>query len=621
MNLHKISEIINFVINNFGSAFFYTPPIYKNSESILFTTPLKHKIIYKSDSISEKFQQIENFYKNKYIGYAILNYELGYKFEAKVEPLLEKIKKEEPLGKFVFFNKKGMIKFDSNKIEYDFNSKSIDIKPIINFKLNTNKIDYINNVKIIKDYISQGYTYQVNYTVKGNFAVNKNLVDLFGTLIFNQSAKYTAIINRGDKIIISISPELFFKFKDNDIIVTPMKGTIKRGYNRETDKLNKQQLLESKKENAENLMIVDLMRNDIGRISKFGSVQVKKMFKIEKYESLFQMVSTIKSQLIKPDLTKIITNIFPCGSITGAPKIKTMQIIESLEKEPRGVYTGGIGIIKKNSIIFNVAIRTLIIDKKTNTGEIGLGSGIVWDSKPEEEYKEVKLKGNYLTNPQKYFELFESILIENKIPFLLEEHLLRLENAADYFLFYFNKKEIHKSINKELANLDENSYKLKIMLNKWGKINIIIEPLADFNGTVKIVIADKKISSTNKFQYFKTTNRIIYDRLFKQYRGKGFYDVVFFNERNELAEGSFNNILIKKGDNYFTPPVSAGLLNGVYRNYLLKTEKNIIEKFLSVEQIKSADEIYLTNSVRKKVKINEIYLGDKIIFPEAEQIA
>ncbi|MFH0733369.1 MAG: aminodeoxychorismate synthase component I [bacterium] len=614
MKLNKISEIINFVINNFGSAFFYTPPIYKNAQSILFTTPVKYNLIYKDDSILEKFQQIENFYKNKYIGYAILNYELGYKLESKFEPLLDKIKKEEPLGKFVFFNKKGMIKFDSKKIEYDFNSKSIDTKPIINFKLNTNKIDYINNVKIIKDYISQGYTYQVNYTVKGKFTLNKNLVDLFGTLIFNQSAKYTAIINRGDKIIISISPELFFKFQDKEITVTPMKGTIKRGYNRDTDKTNKAILLKSKKENAENLMIVDLMRNDIGRVSKFGSVKVKKMFKIEKYESLFQMVSTIKSKLVKPNLTKILTNIFPCGSITGAPKIKTMQIIDSLEKEPRGVYTGGIGIIKKNSIIFNVAIRTLVIDKKTNTGEIGLGSGIVWDSTAEEEYKEVKLKGNYLTKPEKYFELFESILVENKIPYLLEEHLLRLRKASDYFLFYYNKKELIKEINKAINNLDNKQYKLKIVLNKWGKINTFVEQLNNFAEPIKVIIAEKNISSINKFQYFKTTNRIMYDRLFKLFRKKGFYDVLFFNQNNQVAEGSFNNILIKKDNAYFTPPITAGVLNGIYRAYLLKTENNVFEKQLSIEDIKFADEIYLINSVRKKVKIDEIYLGDEKIF-------
>ena len=259
-----------------------------------------------------------------------------------------------------------------------------------------------------------------------------------------------------------------------DIIKSkPMKGTSRRGIDLSSDSLIKYQLETSEKNIAENVMIVDLIRNDLGKISKYGSVKVKNLFQVEKYESVYQMVSTIESKLRKKiQLSDVLRNIFPCGSITGAPKIRTMEIIKELEKEERGIYTGAIGLIRKNKVTFSVPIRTLCIDKKTGKGEIGLGSGIVWDSVAEEEYEETQLKGKFLTDPEKPFEIFETILVNNNKIFLLEEHLDRMQQAAEYFLFCFDRAKIKSQIEKVIKSADNEKFRFRISLSKSGKLNL-----------------------------------------------------------------------------------------------------------------------------------------------------
>ena len=234
-----------------------------------------------------------------------------------------------------------------------------------------------------------------------------------------------------------------------------MKGTIKRGINLSDDLHHIKLLKRSAKDKAENVMIVDLLRNDIGKISKTGSVQPYNLFHIEKYESLFQMVSSVKAEL-KKDISfgDIIKNLFPCGSVTGAPKIRTMEIINKLEQYTRGIYTGSAGIIGKKSSVFNVAIRTIKIEKETGKGEIGIGSGIVWDSIPEEEYKETLLKCNFLLKPLEYFEIIETMKAENNKITLLSAHIKRLKNAASYFLFRFDEVKIRKHIASLMDELD-----------------------------------------------------------------------------------------------------------------------------------------------------------------------
>ncbi len=599
-----IKEIIDFVTCTANAAFFYTPPIYGKSESYLFLKPKEIITIKSLRNIDEKLNRVDKLVAKGFYGYSLLNYEAGYLFE---KTLSKYLPKNEKLIQFFFYDKKNVQLFKSTEIEFN-ESEKYKIK---NFKLNASKNEFTNSISKIKSYIEEGDTYQVNYTVKGKFNFSGSLSGLFTSLIFNQSAKYIAVINNNNKIIISLSPELFFEIKAGKIVAKPMKGTSRRGTNISSDLLIKRELENSAKNRAENVMIVDLIRNDLGKISKYGSVNVKNLFEVEKYESVFQLVSTIESKLREDvKLSNVFKNIFPCGSITGAPKIRTMEIINELEKEKRGIYTGSIGLIRKNKITFNVPIRTLSINKKSGKGEIGLGSGVVWDSIADEEFEETKLKGKFLTEPTKLYEIIETMLIENRKIFLLNEHLYRMKQAAEFFLFTFSNNKIRNKIDSILKKLDNKKYKLKISLNKWGSLNFFISKIIEDNKEIKIILSNQQIDLNNKFQYFKTSNRQLYDSEYKKFSKQGFFDVIYFNGNGELAEGAITNIFIYKNDVISTPPINAGILPGVYRKYLLKNNSFIIERKLFKEDLIEADKIVLTNSVRGEVVVNKLFVNE-----------
>jgi para-aminobenzoate synthetase/4-amino-4-deoxychorismate lyase len=603
--LININQIFKTLQKQNYSAFFFTPPIYRNAKSYIFTKPNKILTLNKSD-FEKKINIVDKILDDGSIGYSVINYEAGYLFEKKLHKFL---RGNEALAEFAFFDKNNFIEIESGKINFDFTNNF----KITNFRLNTNKNDYIKSINKVKSYIESGDTYQVNYTIKGKFTFSGDLSSLFQSLVFNQSAQYIAVINLLDRFIISISPELFFELNGRRITAKPMKGTTQRGINLQSDSLSKYKLQNSEKEKAENVMIVDLLRNDLGRISKFGSVKVPALFEVEKYESVYQMTSEITS-LLKNGIkfSDIIKNIFPCGSVTGAPKIRTMEIINSIEKENRNVYTGSIGLLLKKKILFNVAIRTLVINKATGKGEIGLGSGVVWDSEPEKEYNEVILKSKFFTSSQNYFEIFESALIRNCEVVFLKEHLERLKSTANYFLFKYNEKSILRKIYSTLKKLDKSkTYKLKFSLNKLGELKLEVTELKPLPDKIKVILSKNRISSQNKFQFFKTTNRKLYNDEHKKFSQKGFFDVIYLNEKNEVVEGAITNLFMRKNDLVLTPPIISGALTGIYRSYLLKQNSDIKENNISVEELIQSDEIFLTNSVRGKIKVDEFYLNER----------
>jgi para-aminobenzoate synthetase/4-amino-4-deoxychorismate lyase len=600
----NITDILNKVFATPNVAFFYTPPIYGKSDSYLFLKPKEIVTIKSLRNLDEKLNRIDHLIGDGFVGYSSLNYEAGYLFEKTLNKFLSK---NEDLIQFLFYDKKNVQTIKSNKILFD----SFEKYKIKNFKLNTTNNEFTKSISKIKSYIEEGDTYQVNYTIKGKFNFEGSYSGLFSNLVFNQSAQYIAVINNNGKIIISVSPEMFFEKNGRKIISKPMKGTARRGSDHSNDEFIKYELERSEKNRAENVMIVDLIRNDLGRVSEYGSVKVRNIFNVEKYESVYQMVSTVESKLKKNvKLSDVLKNIYPCGSITGAPKIRTMEIINELEKENRGIYTGSIGLIRKNKITFNVPIRTLVIDKKTNRGEIGLGSGIVWDSIAEEEYEETKLKGKFLTEPVKPFEIMETMKIENGKIFLLDEHLDRMKQTSDYFLFNFDKKEIKSYLNKIVNKTDTESYRLRLSLDKYGRLCHVISKLIQLPQEIKVIISKNKIHSKDRFQYFKTTNRRLYDREYKSFTAKGFFDAIYFNERSELAEGAISNIFIYKNDVISTPPINVGILSGVYRKQLLKHDSGIRERRLYLADLLEADKIILTNSVRGEVTVNKLFLDE-----------
>jgi para-aminobenzoate synthetase/4-amino-4-deoxychorismate lyase len=391
-----------------------------------------------------------------------------------------------------------------------------------------------------------------------------------------------------------------------------MKGTIKRGIYEKDDLLKKSELATSEKILAENVMIVDLIRNDLGKICKYGSVKAPDLFSSEKYESLYQLISTVYGRLKKNnDLSDVISNMFPCGSVTGAPKIRTMEIINDIEKEKRGIYTGAIGVMMNEEAIFNVAIRTMKLDRKTKIAEMGIGSGIVWDSVPEEEWDETLLKGNFLKQPAGEFKLIETMLFDSGKVLFLDEHIARLKSAADFFLFNLNIKKLSKQISKSIIELDVNKkFVVKVLLEKWGKINVKVKDFPAPKEINKVILSQQRINSRSKFQYFKTTNRELYESEYKKYSEKDFFDVIFLNEKGELTEGSISNIFLKKLGTWFTPTISSGILPGIYRSYLLKTQPDIIETSLTVKDLTAAEEIKMVNSVRGEVNIDKIYFNE-----------
>jgi para-aminobenzoate synthetase / 4-amino-4-deoxychorismate lyase len=609
----RIIEILKYVEENTNSAFFYTPNVYKEGKSYLFKKPYKTLRGKSKDEIEEILNQVDELSQDSnLIGFATIPYEIGYDFQPK------EIKKSY-LGKtelsFFFYEKQNVEIIDSDRLIFDDVESYIKSNHgIQNFELEILENEYIEKINKIKKYITEGDTYQINFTTKAKFKYDGELKSLFLNGIFNQSASYSVLINTENEFILSFSPELFFRTDYQTIYSKPMKGTLKRRGNPVEDEKLGKSLLYDEKNLAENVMIVDLMRNDIGRIAATDSVKVEKLYEVEKYETLFQLTSTVVGKLKENKLSEIFKNMFPSGSITGAPKIRSMQIIAELEKSSRNLYTGSIGLITSANAVFNIPIRTITINKGTKDSELGLGSGIVWDSDAKSEYEEVLLKGKFISSPQKYFELLETMLFDNGECFLLDYHLKRLKSAADYFLFKYDESKIATAIQNVTARFTKNKkYKVRLVLSKWGNLKIEIDEINKTINEAKVLLSKINRCDEEKFLYHKTTYRP-WDEQFKIATQKGFDEVLFINRNDELLEGAVTNLLIKKDGKQFTPPIGLGILNGCYRQYLLDN-KICSEKVLRVDDLKNADKIILCNSVRKKILVNRIYDPEgKLVF-------
>ena len=446
--------------------------------------------------------------------------------------------------------------------------------------------EYDNAVTRIKDLIAAGDTYQVNYTfpVTSNFTVDH--FAWYRSLCLAQGAEYSAYIDLDRYKVLCLSPELFFRRTGNHVVTKPMKGTLRRGRWSKEDQDLAQWLKHSKKDRAENVMIVDLLRNDLGKVSVPGSVRVSSLFDLERFETIWQMTSTVESMLCEgTSLVELMRALFPCGSITGAPKIRTMQIIRELEPFPRGVYTGAIGLLKPGGdCVFNVAIRTVVVDTESGMATFGVGGGVTIDSTAEREYEECLVKSRFLHSQPMEFQLFESILLEDGDYFLLPEHLERLKDSAQYFGFRF----VGTGINADLERIktEGGSFKVRLVLFKDGKIETQVTPMELLTEMKPVVLATEPVNSLDRFLFHKTTRRRSGD------------EVIFWNERGEITESSIANIVVPIDGQLFTPPIECGLLPGVFRNHLL-AEGKIKERVITIEEFQNAPEFFLINSVRK----------------------
>jgi len=585
----KLMELIKYVINKKYASLFLGNLINGNNK-IYFYDGNDPKLI--NINNLEDIEKFEKFNLNDYWGYAKIDYEFGYK--------IYNIDSEDFGNNYFIFDKKNNWKvFTSRDLIFDEKNQDEDSE-IINCNLMIQKNDYLEKIREIKNEIKEGNTYQINYTTKYVFEYQGKLENIIYNLLKKQTTEYSAIINNDSEIIVSISPELFFKIENGIIKSSPMKGTIKRGYSIDSDKFLKNSLFKSKKNRAENIMIVDLIRNDLGKICKKGTVKVDKLFKIEKYETLYQMISMVSGKLEENiKLKDVIASLFPCGSITGAPKKSSMKIIKKLENDIRGIYTGTLGLITNVKLVFNIPIRTLVIDKSLQKGIYGVGSGVTFRSNPLNEYNEVKLKYKFLER-QKEFYLIETILLENGNYFLLDEHMKRLETTANYFIFRFPEKEILGELKKITLSYSTGKWKVRIHLYKFGNFNIEVEEITDINRDYHITIFPQKIDTKKWWFNFKTSKREVYNTGLKFAKDNGFDEIIFINKKGEVTEGSFTNIFYKKNGQWYTPAIISGLLDGIFRQKLIK--EGAVEKVTTMNELIGAEEIILVNSVRGKIR-------------------
>lgn len=459
--------------------------------------------------------------------------------------------------------------------------------------------EYSQVIRRIKEYIHSGDTYQVNYTLRLRSDFSGIPWHLFLSMVHAQPSGYGAFLDTGRFAICSASPELFFRLDGRHLTCKPMKGTVKRGRNLQEDLSLSRWLQSSDKNRAENLMIVDMIRNDLGRVAEVGSVRVPSLFDIERHPTLWQMTSTVTGECGKP-LVDIVSALFPCASITGAPKIRTTQIIKELEKGPRRLYTGSIGYVSPDNFAqFNVAIRTAVVDQIAQQVEYGAGGGIVVDSIADDEYTEALLKARVFTEQRADFSLLETLRwTPEEGYFLLEYHLRRLADSANYFEYPLDLERVRKRLSEAVGNYNALPRRVRLLIHRNGTEEIQTVPLdvREATSPIRVKIASEPVASTDVFLYHKTTNRSVYDRA--QGNASECEDVLLYNERNELTESCIANIVVELDGELYTPPVESGLLAGTFRALLLE-QGTIREKVLYLRDLERHSRIYLINSVRK----------------------
>lgn len=563
----------------------------------IFCNPTK---ILRADSFSAVDSTLREWDKlsSNYWTAGFFSYELGYAFTEKIE--IDESARNFPLIWLgIYDHVKELSASSFFKGQKDLETK-LSPKPCVK------KDEYINSVKRIKALIQAGDTYQVNFTFKQKFDTDLSAVELYYNLRSNQPTDYSSLISAGDIPIISFSPELFFEKKKGSITTKPMKGTAARANWHSADILRREWLSKDEKNRAENIMIVDLLRNDIGRICKHGSVKATDLFEVETHPTLHQMISTVTGELRKDISYKdIFKAIFPCGSVTGAPKIRTMQIIRDLEKCDRNVYCGAIGYTspEKNGV-FSVPIRTMYKEKNSEAWSYHSGGGLVWDSNADEEWEECLTKTAFLSHKSSVnFGILETILFENNIFIFKDKHIERMKGTAQYFDYPFDDDLIHNVLAKCSKEAAAQKCIFRFVLNSDGKISYTQRAYID-NECQDVLISKQTVNSQSPFFYHKTTYRPWYKQAEEMIKEKVCYDVLFFNEKGELTEGAISNIFLELNGELFTPPVKSGLLPGILRNDLLLKEK-CAEKQLYKDDLIKADRIFCGNSVRG---LKEVFL-------------
>ena len=547
----------------------------------LFTKPIKELKTRNLDQVEALLREVEAYQKQGFYAVGYVSYEAAPAFEKKfaVHPA--------PLmGEYLIYF---TIHEEVETLPFPEDYEAVDLPA--NWKEEVEAPAYQEAIKTIHHHIRQGDTYQVNYTVQLSQELKSDPLAIYNRLVVEQKAHYNAFIQHDDVSILSISPELFFEQDDRLLTTRPMKGTTRRGLTNQEDLQESAWLKADPKNRAENMMIVDLLRNDMNRISEIGSEQVTRLCQVEQYSTVWQMTSTIESRL-RPevDLVQTFRALFPCGSITGAPKISTMEIIHKTEKAPRGVYCGTIGILlPKGKRIFNVAIRTL--QMQGTKAIYGVGGGITWDSKWEGEYQETKQKSAVLYRQEPRFELLTTGLIHQGELTFLEQHLTRLREASRYFAYPYNEPKLLNDLQEQLAHVDPSlDYRCRIALQKNGSFQLTITELTDLPASyLQAQLTEQKLDLATPFTYFKTSQR--------NHLAANHHEQIFYLPDGSLLETTIGNLVLEIEGQLYTPPAHLPLLDGIYRRHLLETQQ-VEEKLLTLNDLTDADRIYACNALR-----------------------
>jgi para-aminobenzoate synthetase / 4-amino-4-deoxychorismate lyase len=578
--LSRLSRRPGFALLRDGEAW----RVYKNPAKILVATD--------PESLQQCLIRVENHVNAGGEAVGVLSYEAGYALEPRVERLLPR--SHERLAWFGLYRESALqkgIAFPSDP------GRSL----LQNSRLSISRRRYYDKIAAIRRLIEAGDVYQINFTTRVKLTASLGAWELFASLFNRHPAPYAAFVNTGKEQIVSLSPEMFFELDKERIVVRPMKGTAPRGKLLEDDILAAEQLQKSEKNRSENVMIVDLMRNDLGRICRSGSVRTTSLFDVERYPSVWQMTSTIEGKLKNDcNLDSIVRALFPSGSVTGAPKIRAMELIAGLEGAPRGVYTGSVGYFAPGHARFNVAIRT--VELRGKSGVMGVGGGITHDSSAQEEWDECRWKAAFLLQSEPEFKLIETFYWERGYRFL-RAHTARLKDSAEYFDFRFSEEKLRSALQKAAKWFPRTAQRVRLLLSRNGELEITH---ADYSTQRfgRAGISARRTSSGDRFLYHKTTNRRMYEQELAAARKRGFDDVLFFNEKGELTEGTIHNVFVVKDGVWRTPPVECGLLPGIFRADILKKHENSCEAILSLNDLKNADAVYLCNSVRGAFEVS-----------------
>ena len=533
--------------------------------------------------------------QGKYLaGY--FSYELGYLLEKRLASFLPQ-KRNVPLLWFGVFENCRVIEGDDASHFLQSLSQGRAYAGPLSYEWN--EAAYNRRFASIHDKIKAGDIYQANLSQRSRFPFLGDAAALYLSLRQNSLAAHGAYIDDGERQILSLSPELFFDLSaDGKITARPMKGTAPRASEEAEDERLRQQLANSEKDRAENLMIVDLLRNDLGRIAETGSVTVEKLFEVETYPTVHQLVSTISAQLKKQITAEaMLRALFPCGSVTGAPKIRAMEIIRAREASPRGIYCGAIGYFAADgSASFNVAIRTLTLSK--GKGELGIGGAIVYDSQAKQEHEECLLKARYFERTRTPLELIETLRFEPSQGFTrLNLHLARMAASAQTFGFAFDDNQARRAL-EAAVNGKDTSLRVRLTLNESGNFLCTAVSLGPVVKQWRYAISPLRVNSRDEILQHKTTWRTMYDEEQARLAAEVQCDeIIFLNERGEMTEGSRSNIFARFDSELVTPPLACGLLNGCLRHEMLKRGE-CEERVLTPADLDQAQAVYFGNSLR-----------------------